>query len=169
MESTNITNKNKKITKNQIIIFAIIAVVIIFALVSFNKKQNAAKSIPNNNNKQSSVTGDPNKVEVKNQLISTFPSFPVYPGAKIISSAKVGQSPTRGFEAVWETDASVPLTMSWYLTELKKGGWNVVAPPGDAKTVGEQIAQVSKDKLSVTLDIDQKNSDTTEIIVNIPE
>ncbi len=163
------TKTNKRITKNTVIIFAIFAIILVFALVSFNNKQNAAKLVTNDNDKRSSITGDPNKVEVKNQLISTFPSFPVYPEAKIVRSAKIGQAPSRGFEAKWETNESVPQVMSWYLSELKKEGWEIVTPPGDTYTTGEQIAKLSKEQMTVTLDIDQESKNVTEIIVNIPE
>ena len=163
-------NNKKKLINSKLIISAVVAVLVVMvAFLLFSKQnQNSQNPVPAKT-VEPSETVDPNRVEVKNQLISTFPAFPVYPGAKILKSMKLGESPTKGFEAEWQTSEPVPKVMGWYIQNLQSDGWKLVASPGDPKTEGEQGAIFSKDKIKVTINIDRENKNETLINVNIPE
>ena len=109
-------------------------------------------------------------LDVKGQLISGFPAFPVYPGAKLIESSKVKNSPdpTKGYQAEWEAQAeSVAKVMDWYLKELKSTGWEILTLD-DPKGYGEQVANVSKDGNVVNLRVELSEPGMIEIKVDIP-
>ncbi len=107
-----------------------------------------------------------NQVEGKNSLISDFPDFPVYPQA-IIQESSMRREPIhsgKDLHAVWVTNDPVKPVMEWYLSELEKSGWQVT-PPDDMESVGEQVAQLSKDSLVGYIGIELEEQHT-EIVID---
>ena len=113
------------------------------------------------------VATDPGFPEVKGQVISGFPDFPVYPGAALIASAKTNRAdqPDTGYRAKWGTQDSVIAVMKWYQAQLPKSGWQYT-PPNDPQSEGEQVAEISKGDFKgyIASEIEEGNN---EIVVDV--
>ena len=113
------------------------------------------------------VATDPNFPEVEGKLIAGFPTFPVYPGATLIASAKTNRAdqPDTGYRAKWETKDAVIKVMRWYQDQLPKSGWKYEVP-NDPNAAGEQVAEIKKGNLAGFINSDLETG-TNEIVVEI--
>ncbi len=107
---------------------------------------------------------------VKNNLISQFPNFPVYPGALVSESRKFtgAVENNKGYSALWklETADSVSLVADWYKSELIKDDYilDEILPDGP----DEQIIKAKKDGNSYILIMEKEDQSGIEILLDIP-
>lgn len=114
------------------------------------------------------VATDPSFTEVKGQVLPGFPSFPVYPGATLVASAKTSPEgvENQGFRVKWSAGDSVPRVMAWYQVELPKTGWRI-EKTDDPDNLGEQVVQISSDGFNGNIAIETSQGNIIEIIVDI--
>ena len=167
MDTTKKSNMASKMILGIVVLIVIFGALTGFIILTSKKSASeTASTIP-----QVEVAADPAFEEVKGQLITGFPDFPVYPGATIVSSAKVKQNedPAKGYRAEWEVQAeSVTKVMQWYLQELKSKGWTILESPNDPESYGEQIASASKNGSIAYFVVELKEPGLIEIKVEIP-
>lgn len=156
------------------LILASAALVVLVALGAWFvvvDKTTTPKETPASQVNSETRNSDPSFTEVKSQLISGFPQFPVYPGAQLEYSAKREKTstPEGDFRAKWEIKdrEAVDKVLQWYLTELPKYGWVITEPSSDREAMGEQGAQIAKNGLTATINVEAKEG-KTEILVLIP-
>jgi hypothetical protein len=113
------------------------------------------------------VATDPSFAEARGQLLPDIADFPAYPNAKLIGSAvqnRVDQPP-QGYRIKWTTSDSVPAVMAWYQKALPAAGWKLT-PPADGAPAVEQLARISKDRLSGYVAA-EASGEGTEIVVSL--
>jgi hypothetical protein len=65
-------------------------------------------------------------VEAEIKLPEDFPKdFPIYEGAKMVSSSSVKGEAGKGLSVVWEVEGNINLISKFYENELSKGGWTL--------------------------------------------
>ncbi len=156
--------------KQHIVIGVIIIVLLAGGTFLLTKINQSSKQTTTSSNAQS-FPSDPNKLEVKGELVAGFPDFPVYSKATVVNSSRVKElsDPAKGYQAAWKVhDASVAKVMQWYLQELKNTGWQIVVPPNDPQGYGEQLATVSKGGSTAYLIVELEEEGVIAVIVDIP-
>lgn len=101
-------------------------------------------------------------VEESDEIVSNFPEFPKYPGAKVVSSYKKAENNNVGYEAKFQVESTVPVVMSWYIETLNNQGWEIEESPYDLSILGEQFLVAKKKGLALYLTIE--NEDRDEIV-----
>lgn len=129
------------------IITIILVLTILVALGAFMYMRKGQLFINNSGEAETKmVATDPAFPEVEGKLIEGFPDMPVYPGAKLVASAKVNPADVAdlGYRTRWDTKDGVIQVMQWYETELPKNGWEYEVPDDQASN-GEQVAKITKE------------------------
>jgi hypothetical protein len=155
--------------KNKLVIFLVILILVAgIGLVLLKSSQNG--------NVADIVTPKPNYTTLQNQLVATFPDFPVYPGAEVIESRKLDGAVdgVKGYSADWEINgskATVDGVVSWYKTQLVNAGWTLT-PIDPSNNVGvEQYVKVSKGSQNALVTIETgEGSDPSNVgvLLEIP-
>lgn len=112
------------------------------------------------------ILTEPPKTSTSQQLVSGFPEFPVYPGARLKSSH---QTPGfLNFKAVWEVNQPGPPVMDWYITALSGGAWAIEEFPEAPDIKKRQFAQARNDHWRVYLAVSQENpEEPTQVRVDL--
>lgn len=80
--------------------------------------------------------------ETTTRLPDNFPAdFPIYPGAKIVSSWTNEGDTDIGVSVIWETDDQLNEVKDYYSTNLKSNGWMV---SNEASTDGSVVLSFVK-------------------------
>ena len=160
--------------KNPLVLFVIalcgIALIGSFILWITKARENAGQKVDQTSQQnipKLEVATDPGFPEVKGQVISGFPDFPVYPGATLVASAKTNRAdqPDTGYRVKWEAQDSVIPVMNWYQDELSKNGWTYEVP-NDPDATGEQVAQIKKAGWEGFVESELEDG-ATEIVVEV--
>ena len=104
---------------------------------------------------------------VQGKLIAGFPSFPIYPGAKVVESERLTEGTKVGFEAELITNDSVQDSYSYYLRTLKRDGWKIIFASSNSSTAEEQGLGAEKDAVRVYIEFEEENG-KTEIEIEFP-
>ena len=107
--------------------------------------------------------------EKEHMLIPDFPQIPLYPGAQIDESYKKVVEGKTGYEAEWLTTDERQKVLKFYTEALPQYGWTLDFIPEDFDAFENQfIAHKGKQKLFLTVEMSDTNSDLTEIAAEIP-
>jgi len=156
----------KKFIPLFIVAFILGSIITVSKLITAPPKTSSSKAqeLPSN-------LVDPNFDSVQSRIIAGFPTFPIYPGAKIKESRKEkgAQESIKGYTGLWEVGVNnnVADIVSWYKTNLAEEGWSVQSS-GENASLTEDIIQANKGDVSVVIIIEMEDTESIDILVNIP-
>ena len=107
------------------------------------------------------------KRSARRKMIPGFPAVPRYPGAVVNDSYVKTEGEKVGYDTTYVVDAPVPKVIKFYLAELRKQGWEILAPPDDPISKAEQTIKARRGN-QILFVIAEKEDQHTEIAVEFP-
>ncbi len=109
-------------------------------------------------------------VYAEGELVSDFPTVPVYPGAVVVDSVETNDSTGYGYSGTWHvTGKTWNEVLKYYLAEAKKRKWNITHQPDLGPKSSDQYIEALVDGKKVTVSVElEDDNKTIEIRIVFP-
>jgi len=155
-DNTQSTNMNKYNLSFFLLVAAFISIgVIILIIILSLVLPNPFKNFTQTKNKGARVNASAQK-----SLISSFPDFPVYPGARVTNSQSITDIKGQYYQAYFDTSAGVSEVVNWYVSQLETMGWKIESKPDTSNRDDESVI-AAKAELKATVNAEREDNKTT--------